>query len=73
MEEQGTLTPEYSKSVTPEFAASNSIVQDIIQPRLNKLIEIANEFLNIIIESLDTIPYGIRWICKQIRSLTKRK
>lgn len=73
MEQQGTLTSEYNKSVTPEYAAANTAVQDIIRPRLNKLIEIANDFLRIIIQSLDTIPYGIRWICKQIRALTKRK
>ncbi|KAK8110322.1 GTPase-activating protein [Apiospora kogelbergensis] len=45
----------------------------IIEPRLTMLTEIANGFLNTIIEGLDEAPYGIRWICKQIRSLTKRK
>ncbi|PAV16044.1 Ras GTPase-activating [Pyrrhoderma noxium] len=30
-------------------------------------------FLLTIIDSLETVPYGIRWICKQIRSLTRRK
>ncbi|POW16814.1 hypothetical protein PSTT_01017 [Puccinia striiformis] len=30
-------------------------------------------FLMTIMESIDSVPYGIRWICKQIRSLTKRK
>jgi Ras GTPase-activating-like protein IQGAP2/3 len=33
--------------------------------------EIANSFLVTIIDSLDDVPYGIRWICKQIRSLTR--
>jgi Ras GTPase-activating-like protein IQGAP2/3 len=37
------------------------------------LMEIANSFLQTIINSIDEVPYGIRWICKQIRSLTKRK
>ncbi|KAL9549570.1 hypothetical protein MBANPS3_005136 [Mucor bainieri] len=69
----GTLPPGFIKSVTPEIAAENSDVQAIIRPRLEKLIETANGFLSIIIDSLETIPYGIRWICKQIRSLTKRK
>ncbi|KAI8647885.1 putative ras GTPase-activating protein sar1 [Parasitella parasitica] len=69
----GTLPPGFMKSVTPEYAAENSDVQAIIRPRLEKLIEIANGFLSTIIESLESIPYGIRWICKQIRSLTKRK
>lgn len=38
---------------------------------MKMLIEIANKFLTTIIESIEQIPYGIRWICKQIRSLTK--
>lgn len=35
------------------------------------LMEIANSFLVTIIDSKDSVPYGIRWICKQIRSLTR--
>ncbi|CAO0792635.1 unnamed protein product [Mucor circinelloides] len=70
---EGILPPGFIKSVTPEIAAENREVQSIIQPRLEKLIETANEFLSTIIASLEDIPYGIRWICKQIRSLTKRK
>jgi Ras GTPase-activating-like protein IQGAP2/3 len=35
------------------------------------LMEIANTFLSTIIDSLETVPYGIRWICKQIKSLTR--
>ena len=38
-----------------------------------KLVPVANGFLNTIIDGLQEAPYGIRWICKQIRSLTKRK
>jgi Ras GTPase-activating-like protein IQGAP2/3 len=73
MEEEGTLPPDFNKSVTPEIAASNPEVQAIILPRLEILIKTANDFITTIIDSLDSIPYGIRWICKQIRSLTKRK
>ncbi|KAI7905507.1 Rho GTPase activation protein [Cokeromyces recurvatus] len=73
MERENSLPPGFNKSVTPEVAAANTEVQAIIEPRIKKLIELANEFLTVIIQSLDKIPYGIRWICKQIRSLTKRK
>ncbi|KAI8358461.1 putative ras GTPase-activating protein sar1 [Choanephora cucurbitarum] len=73
MEEKGTCPPDFCKSVTPEIAASNSEVQAKIKPRLEQLIAIANEYLQVIIDSLDYVPYGIRWVCKQIRSLTKRK
>ena len=71
--EPGSLPEDFPKSVTAEVASANPTVQSIIQPRLKTLMEIAESFLTTIIESLDQIPYGIRWICKQIRSLTKRK
>ncbi|EZF79810.1 hypothetical protein H110_08368 [Trichophyton rubrum MR1448] len=37
------------------------------------LTDLANSFLKTIIDGLEETPYGIRWICKQIRSLSKRK
>ncbi|WPH00598.1 Hypothetical protein R9X50_00342800 [Acrodontium crateriforme] len=61
------------KGITAEQAAQNENVQRIIAPRIDMLIEIANSFVDTIIEGLEEIPYGIRWICKQIRSLTRRK
>lgn len=70
-EDTGSLPPELPRGVPPETAAANKDVQAIIQPRLGMLMEIANLFMDTIIESLDQVPYGIRWICKQIRSLTK--
>ncbi|KAF9514931.1 hypothetical protein BS47DRAFT_1484790 [Hydnum rufescens UP504] len=72
-EETGQLPPNLPRGVPPEVAQANPDVQAIIAPRLTMLMEIANSFLLTIIESLETVPYGIRWICKQIRSLTKRK
>jgi Ras GTPase-activating-like protein IQGAP2/3 len=73
-EEEGRdLPPDMPRSVTPDVAASNPDVIAIIQPRLIMLMEVANRFLETIMQSLDQVPYGIRWICKQIRSLTKRK
>ena len=66
--------PDYlPRGVTAEQAAENQQVQAIIAPRLTMLTEIATSFLETIIDGLDETPYGIRWICKQIRSLSKRK
>lgn len=65
--------PAPPKGVTPEQAANNPQVKAIVAPRIEKLTEVANGFLDTILNSLDAVPYGIRWICKQIRSLTKRK
>ncbi|KAI8894171.1 Rho GTPase activation protein [Globomyces pollinis-pini] len=61
------------RAVTSEVAAANQDVQAIIAPRVKTLMEIGASFLSIIMSSIDQIPYGIRWICKQIRSLAKRK
>ncbi|CAD6588199.1 MAG: glyceraldehyde-3-phosphate dehydrogenase 1 [Tremellales sp. Tagirdzhanova-0007] len=72
-EDSGSLPPSLPRGVPPEVAAANTDVQAIIVPRLTMLMEIANTFLLTIIESMETVPYGIRWICKQIRSLTRRK
>jgi Ras GTPase-activating-like protein IQGAP2/3 len=69
----GSLPDYLPRSVTAEDAAENEQVQAIITPRLKVLTEIAEGFLSTIIEGLDETPYGIRWICKQIRSLSRRK
>ncbi|KAF2739526.1 Rho GTPase activation protein [Polyplosphaeria fusca] len=71
--EHGSLPPHMPKGVTAEQAAENENVQQAIAPRVTMLMEIANSFLTTIIEGLEETPYGIRWICKQIRSLTRRK
>ena len=70
-EETGSLPENLPRGVAPEAAAANTDVQAIIAPRLTMLMEIANSFLLTIIDSLESVPYGIRWICKQIRSLTR--
>ena len=72
-QQQGSLPANVPRAVTADAAAENKDVQQIIQPRLTLLIDIADSFLQTIIASLETVPYGIRWICKQIRSLTRRK
>ncbi|KAF7327710.1 hypothetical protein MKEN_00350500 [Mycena kentingensis (nom. inval.)] len=72
-EETGQLPPNLPRGVPPEVAAENPDVQAFIAPRLTMLMEIANSFLLTIMDSLESVPYGIRWICKQIRSLTRRK
>lgn len=69
----GGLPPSLPRGVSQEVAANNPDVQAIIRPRITMLMEIADTFLTTIFDSIDTVPYGIRWICKQIRSLTRRK
>lgn len=70
-EDDGSLPDHLPRGVTPEVASENAEVQAIVAPRLALLMEIANSFLMAIIDCLDSVPYGIRWICKQIRSLAR--
>ena len=70
---QGSLPETLPRGVTAEVAAANAQVEAIIEPRLKMLTEIATTFLETIINGLNETPYGIRWICKQIRSLSRRK
>jgi len=73
IEEETGKPCDLPKGITQEAAQENADVQAIIAPRLNMLMEITGSFLSTIISSINQVPYGIRWICKQIRSLTKRK
>jgi len=66
-------TSNLPRGVTAEDAAANPRVQQIIAPRIVKVRQISELFLNVIVGSLDIVPYGIRWISKQIRKLTKAK
>lgn len=72
-QDTGSLPDYLPKGVTAEQAAENRDVQAIIEPRVAALMEVASRFLDTIIQGLEETPYGIRWICKQIRSLTRRK
>jgi len=74
IEEDTGSRPDYlPPGISPEQAAENVQVQQLIAPRLQMLTDIATSFLDTIINGLPETPYGIRWICKQIRSLSKRK
>ncbi|MCJ1310057.1 glyceraldehyde-3-phosphate dehydrogenase 1 [Agyrium rufum] len=71
--ETGSIPDHLPAGITQEEAAANAQVQAIVEPRVKMLTEIASSFLTTIIEAVDKTPYGIRWICKQIRSLSRRK
>src|SRR3990167_4958040 len=44
-------------------------VQRLIEEHILKLEELTDNFVQTLIHSLPHIPYGIRWICKQIKVL----
>ncbi|KZS88129.1 Rho GTPase activation protein [Sistotremastrum niveocremeum HHB9708] len=63
------------RSITPnlEEVDNQSAIQSIIAGRLNTLKELAKLFLKAIIANPGSVPFGVRWICKQLRSLGERK
>ncbi|KAL6058637.1 Ras GTPase-activating protein [Balamuthia mandrillaris] len=64
---------ELNRKVTAEEAAEHPDVQRIVKPRIAKLDAIAGTFIKALVNSTNSVPYGIRWICKQIRDLVKEK
>ena len=58
-------------SVTIEEAAQHPQVVETIRPRVGKIRDWVGLFLDALIASRDKVPYGIRWICKQIMILAR--
>ncbi|PVU94892.1 hypothetical protein BB561_002199 [Smittium simulii] len=56
-----------------DFANSNLNSIAKIDNQDSKTSYITNEILNNIIFNIDKVPYGIRWICKQVMLLSKSK
>lgn len=60
-------------SITMETALRDSKVAEVIRSRLKGLEELSSQFFDAIIQSLDFVPYGIRWLCKAIYQLCREK
>lgn len=45
----------------------------VVKARTTRLTQLAEALLDDVLQSAAAVPYGIRWICKQIRSLCHRK
>ncbi|ORX67645.1 GTPase-activating protein-like protein [Linderina pennispora] len=73
LEDRGLATDEFPPGVSTEEAGQHPKVVEALRPRIAELTQIAGRFLDTIIGNKDATPYGIRWICKQIRSLTRRR
>lgn len=61
------------RNIPEDKAMSNPEVKSIMSLRLNALQEICQMFLDGVINSMNSLPYGIRWICKQIKSLSMER
>ncbi|KAI9348576.1 Rho GTPase activation protein [Obelidium mucronatum] len=62
---------QFLKSNSAQKAAKKT--QDMLDERTAILADIVRGFLDTLIGSIDEVPFGIRWICKQIRVLVKQK
>lgn len=59
------------KKVAEEVGSSDT--NTIVQRRTQTLIYLVEQILKDVTSSIQHVPYGIRWICKQIRSLARRR
>ncbi|KAI3650344.1 hypothetical protein MP228_003825 [Amoeboaphelidium protococcarum] len=62
-----------SRQLSSEEASAHPQVQSVIKSRIAKLQSLAQQFVDTIIQQIDQVPYGIRWICKQIKVMVSRK
>ncbi|PVU97225.1 hypothetical protein BB559_002104 [Furculomyces boomerangus] len=52
---------------------NNPVVSKTIAERTQKICNLAKQILDAITESVERVPFGIRWICKQIWNLSRKK
>lgn len=59
--------------VTNEKALENEQVRQAVESRKKRLVEVCNNFLTTLSENINEIPYGLRWVCKQISIELKKR
>eukprot|EP01006_Ploeotia_vitrea_P031861 TRINITY_DN64153_c0_g3_i3.p1 TRINITY_DN64153_c0_g3~~TRINITY_DN64153_c0_g3_i3.p1 ORF type:complete len:649 (-),score=387.13 TRINITY_DN64153_c0_g3_i3:60-2006(-) len=76
IQEYETTTGQVSdmnKNVDDATAAAHPKVREIIPGRVKQLLEICEEILQRIVTNVDSVPYGMRWICKTLKRLCTAK
>eukprot|EP01083_Nonionella_stella_P072603 195816_1 len=61
------------RNPTADEAADNKYVKRLIPPRVKQLEYIAEHFIQRIIETVDSVPFGIRWICRQLAEMAQQR
>lgn len=61
------------RSVSDETAAAHPVVKKIIEQHCSELIKLCDYILSRIIEGVDSVPMGMRWICKQLGTLCRER
>jgi len=73
--EEEAATGEKSKlerRVTEDQALENPKVRSMLNARVRELETICQQFLEGILRTMEDLPYGMRWICKQLRDLASK-
>eukprot|EP01094_Clydonella_sp_ATCC50884_P007638 TRINITY_DN1685_c0_g1_i1.p1 TRINITY_DN1685_c0_g1~~TRINITY_DN1685_c0_g1_i1.p1 ORF type:complete len:877 (+),score=470.13 TRINITY_DN1685_c0_g1_i1:156-2786(+) len=76
MNEEEARTGEKSKwdrGATDEEIQANEVVMKAIEDRVDKLSEVCQLFMDGILDSISQLPYGLRWLCKQLREVSMEK
>jgi hypothetical protein len=60
------------RATTEKEAMQNEQVMDLMIERINKIIEISGWFLDAIMKTVNQLPYGLRWILKQISEIANK-
>ncbi|ETO09414.1 RasGTPase-activating protein, partial [Reticulomyxa filosa] len=61
------------KNLTAEEAAEDKYVKRLVASRVRQLEYVLDHFLTCIVESVDLVPFGIRWICRQLAEMTQKR
>jgi len=56
-----------------EEALQNAEVKRKVQEHISKLLQLADNFLNRIVSTVEQLPYGLKWICKKISEISTAK
>lgn len=59
------------RNLTEDQIVELPAIQKIIKSRVEQLVETCQMFFDGITKNLNKVPYGIRWICKQIRQIAQ--
>lgn len=62
-------TSDLPKNVSEEEALKQKFVEETLNKNLEELKSLCKMFLEAIISTIDTLPYGLRWICKALKDL----
>lgn len=57
------------RDASNEDIEKNPLVIEAVRERVEKLSEVCQIFIDGIIGSVDELPYGLRWLCKQLRDV----